>query len=95
MTQIRFDCDDLIALPEIPSRLPPVDGKRLNHSTVWRWATRGRNGYLLPTIKIGRQRFTTPDALQDFLTESDPLNGNGGDELSHPDAERFLASEGL
>ncbi len=44
-------------------------------ATVWRWATRGVRGVRLQTWTVGGRRFTTIDALDQFIQS---LNAAGG-----------------
>lgn len=46
--------DDLIPLREIGRTL---GSPRMSYATAWRWALRGVNGVILPTLKIGRGRY--------------------------------------
>lgn len=36
-------------------------------ATIWRWATRGIKGVRLATIALGRRRYTTVNALEQFI----------------------------
>lgn len=60
--------DNYISLRDAAKYLPT----RPHFATVWRWATRGVKGVILETVLVGGQRFTTEDALNDFLQS---LNG--------------------
>lgn len=42
-------------------------GRRPNVATVWRWAIKGVRGVRLHTIALGRFRFTTEQALEQFI----------------------------
>lgn len=67
-----------ISLREAARQLPG----RPHLSTCHRWAEKGVNGIFLETIKVGRRRFTTQEAIDQFLAE-----------LNKTDAER-LEEEG-
>lgn len=90
---IKFDDDDLITLPEAARTLP---GK-VHPATLWRWATKGRSGVRLPTLKAGRSRFTTKAHLQRFLVQSDPLQDAPPTVPlpSKSEADRYCEKEGL
>lgn len=59
--------DGLIALRDVPSLLPRRRGKKVHYSTVFRWATRGARGAVLPTRLVGGVRYTTLKELRGFL----------------------------
>ncbi len=90
---IQFDASDLLTLPAAARSLPG----NVNPATMWRWATTGRNGVRLGTIKIGRSRYTTRRELQRFLIASDPAQEQSASTvpISQDEADRFLESEGL
>lgn len=55
-------------------KVPPVNGKTPNPSTVFRWITVGLKGVKLEHARIGRRIVTTEAALQRFfarLAEAD------------------------
>jgi len=59
-------------LNELANYLPRRRGKKLNRSTVWRWAQRGCRGAApLETFSIGSMRYVTPDAVKKFLADCD------------------------
>lgn len=73
--------DDLIQLRDVPKLLPSRNGKRLHHTTVWRWAQKGLDGVRLETVKVGRAIFTSQRALDAFFRRSTlqvPESGNPG-----------------
>ncbi|HRZ17662.1 MAG TPA: DUF1580 domain-containing protein, partial [Candidatus Hydrogenedentes bacterium] len=39
---------------------------RISYSTLWRWTLKGVHGVKLETLKVGRKRYTTPEALAAF-----------------------------
>lgn len=59
--------DDLIPLDEAPKHVPARRGKRIHKHTVYRWWLHGRRGHRLKTVKLYGQRYTTREALDDFL----------------------------
>ena len=93
---VRWDESDLLSLPEAARALPG----NVNPATVWRWATRGRNGVRLGTLKIGRGRYTTRRELQRFLVASDSSSVVAQStmatvQMTHDEAADYLASEGI
>lgn len=51
----------------IPKAFEKVTGLRPNLSTCWRWRTKGCNGVILQTWMIGQRRYTTAQAVQEFI----------------------------
>jgi len=43
--------------------------RRPHRSTMWRWAMVGINGVKLRSAKIGGRRYTSAEALQQFIDE--------------------------
>ena len=60
----------LVALTETPEYLPRRRGKKINVSTVYRWASpRGCRGKRLETCTIGGVRFTSLEAINRFVAD--------------------------
>ena len=55
-----------IVLTDVASHLPRRNGKKINYSTIWRWAMHGYAGIVLETTLIGRCRYTSRQALRRF-----------------------------
>ena len=70
-------------------------------ATRWRWALRGIRGVRLETLKIGRVRYTSVEALHRFIaavTESSQqsLHGREAESETRPEStERRLKASGL
>ena len=64
---------DVISISEACRQLPG----NVSPATISRWRYEGLHGYRLPTIKIGRRIYTTPNALKTFLrvTQDAQLRG--------------------
>ena len=60
----------LIALSDAPHHLPKRQGRKVHYSTIFRWATKGVGGRVLPSVKIGGIRYTTIEALAAFVDHS-------------------------
>ncbi|WP_044255949.1 DUF1580 domain-containing protein [Rhodopirellula sp. SWK7] len=58
--------EDLLGMNQVP----PVLQKRVNVSTVWRWANRGIKGVKLETIKLGGKTLTSQQALTRFIEQT-------------------------
>jgi len=65
---IDINRESLLTLPQAAKRLPSSrPGRKLNVSTLWRWASSGvKGGVVLETVTIGGTRFTSTEALQRF-----------------------------
>ena len=62
--------EQVIPMREVPKLtwLPHRrQGRRLAHSTLWRWSQRGIKGVRLETISVGGQRCTSVEALRRFF----------------------------
>lgn len=71
---IEVFTENLLTLTEAAKFIPPIDGKRVNISTLWRWCRRGLNGVRLEYIRIGCRIVTSAEALNRFanaLAEAD------------------------
>ena len=58
---------DYMTLAEITKRLPPLNGKRLHTSTVFRWCKNGIRGIHLKYAKIGRVIVISETDLNHFF----------------------------
>ena len=65
----------VMTLAEAAGWLERRFGRRPNVVTVWRWATRGMRGVRLATISLGRFRYTTALALEQFISETSQPGG--------------------
>jgi hypothetical protein len=54
---------EFIPMKEIPKYVPG----RPSVCTVWRWASRGCRGVRLKTWSVGNRRFTTREAIAEFI----------------------------
>jgi hypothetical protein len=59
--------DRLITLREVANYLPRRRGRKVHYSTVFRWVTKGARGRVLRSILVGGVRFTSVEALEQFL----------------------------
>ena len=100
-----------IPLTELNQYMPAKGGKRINYSTIWRWAQRGfRVGsgpnatrVVLETMMIGGMRVSTLAALnrfhrvRNYLAQcNSPRNAAGHTpRRTNSHARRFLEAEGF
>lgn len=91
--------EPVLTLVEAAGWLERRFGRRPNVATIWRWATRGIKGVRLATIALGRRRFTTVGALEQFIAESsqpdagrDRVAAVGGSKVA-ADTKRFTDAE--
>ena len=61
--------ETLVSFKEATRLIPTGNGRRVNCSTVWRWAMKGVKGVKLEYVCYGRAMFTTKDALERFANE--------------------------
>lgn len=58
--------EELVTLHQAARRTLPSPP---SPQTLWRWHSKGLNGVRLPTIKVGRTRYTTVRAFMQFLSD--------------------------
>lgn len=63
MVEIDVSRDQLITIAQAARMLP----KKPSPASIWRWHARGVHGIRLPTVVVGRRRFTTDQAFQQFV----------------------------
>lgn len=91
--------DKLLTLREAAEHLPG----RPHVSTVWRWVLRGVRGTKLTTVVRGGRRFTSQEALVQFIAHTTAAAGGEpgvagatkGRVRAVQDAERELAEDGI
>ena len=73
--QSRIDIHkhNLLLLRDAAKRLPG----RPHISTMWRWHKRGVRGIRLATVVIGGQRYTSEEALQEFIDATTEAHDRG------------------
>ena len=79
---------------EVPNRLPKRNGKKIHYSTVYRWALKGCRGKLLKTWLIGGIRYTSDEALTEFLGPVNPTTRTNRS-LQISAAEKKLNAAGI
>lgn len=78
VTGERLD-EQVMTLVEAAGWLERRFGRRPNVTTIWRWAIKGIRGVRLRTISLGRYRYTSERALEQFIAEiSGALPGEHG-----------------
>lgn len=66
-SQIAIQQELPVALTDVPGMLPKRNGKKVHHSTIYRWTTKGARGRVLDSQLIGGVRYTTVAALNRFF----------------------------
>ena len=101
--EIEANPDDGIVLKDVAGHLPRRGGKKINYSTIWRWATHGCTGIVLETTLIGHCRYTSRQALRRFnrirnaMISMRPIIAENLRRVpaTNAEAKRYLAKEGF
>ena len=70
MHRLDLHAESAIPFSEVPNLIPRRRGKKVHYSTVYRWATKGVRGRVLPSRLVGGIRYTTVAELNQFLEAS-------------------------
>jgi hypothetical protein len=62
--------ETIISLDDAARHVATISGKKRNRRVILRWISRGVAGVRLPAIRIGGQLYTSAEALNYFLNES-------------------------
>jgi len=62
--------EQVMTLVEAAGWLERRFGRRPNVATIWRWAIKGLRGVRLQTIALGRYRYTTERAIEQFIDQT-------------------------
>jgi hypothetical protein len=62
-----LDGTQLLSIRDVAKAIPGRNGRKLHHSTVYRWMTKGVRGKILESVTIGGTRFTTEGCLKRFI----------------------------
>lgn len=87
---------NMLTLAQATTFLGDQYGRKPSVVTIWRWATRGVDGRVLPTVRLGRYRLTWEDALVAFVEEPAEVKSRKTTPCVTPaggDGEAFSASE--
>jgi hypothetical protein len=63
----RILSEDVLTLSEARNELAEITKKRPDKATVFRWVHRGCGGIKLEAVRLGRQLFTSRQALTRFI----------------------------
>jgi len=93
--------EKLVSMSEARKAVQARTGRRLDVSTLWRWAMRGVHGVRLEHIRAGRELRTSREAIERFysrladayLNERSPATSITS--ATHAAAEKELAAAGL
>ena len=55
-----------MSLTELAKRVPPIDGRRLNTATLWRWCRKSVRGVTLEYRRLGGRIVSSVEALDRF-----------------------------
>ena len=72
MRRTDIHADSAVPFSEVPDLIPKRRGKKVHYSTIYRWATKGVRGRVLPSRLVGGIRYTTVADLKEFLAASRP-----------------------
>ncbi len=87
---------DLISINEAAKLVP----RRCHRHSIFRWMRDGRHGHLLESVLVAGHRYTTRDALREFLqaiqhapgkTPPEPVTNRGG-RAAKKRVEKLLAN---
>ena len=56
---IDVQAESLVPLSELPSHVPPRNGRKISIATCYRWSIAGVQGIRLETAQVGGQRVTS------------------------------------
>ena len=83
-------------LAEYAQRLPSSrEGKTVNRTTLWRWATTGVRGVVLRTYPVGGGRFTSDADVAQFIAQLDGKRAPAPRPASAGDRNHLLDRFGL
>lgn len=94
-SQHVLQTEKILTFIEATKTLPPIEGRRVHPSTIWRWASRGTKGVRLEALRLGGRWVTSVEALERFgraladKTRAD-LAFDDGDALPSPVAARAI-----
>ncbi len=64
-----LETESVLPFSEAAARLPRFRGKRVNVSTIWRWARKGLHGQRLEVVRLGHRFLTSVEALDRFAAK--------------------------
>jgi len=59
--------ETILSLRDATREVPPLDGKKVHISTLWRWARKGVRGVKLEYIQLGHRVATSREAIDRFF----------------------------
>lgn len=68
---------ELLSLAAAAELIKP-QGKPISSVTMWRWATQGKRGVILPAVPVGRGLCTTREAIEWFFSALQAKQANKG-----------------
>lgn len=61
--------ETIVSLKDAVNHIGKITGRKRNKNVVTRWMTRGVYGVNLDTIRVGREIYTSHEAINRFLNE--------------------------
>ena len=83
--------EQLLTLADAARHLELRGAKRPHTTTIYRWCTRGVNGIVLASLKVGRFRYTTASELEQFTRRVAEASANRGEHPRPP--ARIVATD--
>jgi len=81
-----------LTFSELSRELPKIGGKRLNVSTLWRWALRGNRGVKLECLKLGGRYLSSIPAVERFAVSCAERTSS---DLATREAERAAQAQSV
>lgn len=82
MPDINPTTESLLTVTQASQQIPG----RPHVATVWRWILKGLNGIKLGSVKVGGRRYTSAEAIESFIADSNA--GNSSIDSSNHDSTR-------
>ena len=82
---------EFVRLVDAPKHIPG----RPHRNSVRRWADRGYEGIVLKSWRVGRTRFTSLEAIDEFITATTELHSARAVQPAYRAAEKQLDSLGV
>jgi len=90
---IDFSTEQLIALRDLPARLPRRNDRRIHLSTLYRWISQGARGRTLESVRLGGITYTSVEAIERFMAPDESMPG--GDQAAALKAMREAEALGV
>lgn len=88
---LNLPSEDSLPIREVPAEIQKTTGQRPHLATIWRWVQRGCRGVKLETVLVGGRRFTSRQAIQNFVLETTAAADGNQSAETVPSAVRIRA----